>query len=135
MAAVIPESVIMTHLRAPGGPVLQLPVDPAAPFEEQLAAHGLALFESIGHWRPILNGYGGFFPNAFVERMRLAALLPDTEALAALRRDTGVALVYVRGDLPTLPRRERWEYLAQRGGGDGLRLVIREGSNLLFAVE
>jgi hypothetical protein len=135
MAAAVPHSAIMARLREPGGPVLQLPIDPEAPFGEQLAAQGLAVFESIGHWRPLLNGYGGFFPATFVERMRLAARLPDAAALAALRRETGVEMVFVRGDLPTLPARERWDELANRGGGDGLRLVVREGSDFLFAVE
>jgi hypothetical protein len=96
--------------------------------------HGQALFESIGHWRPLLNGYGGFFPAAFVERMRLAARLPDAAALDALRRDTGVELIRVRA-LPDMPSRPRWEALARQGGGDGLRFLMRDGDTLLFAVD
>ena len=135
MPATLTRSAVTDALRKPGGAVLQVPADPQASFELQLAAQGLAVFESIGHWRPILNGYGGFFPAAFVERMRLAARLPDTDALAELRRQTDVELVLVRGGLPGLRSLERWEALARAGGGDGLRLVARDGSDLLFAVD
>jgi hypothetical protein len=135
MPAAIPGSAVMAELRKPGGPVLQVPASPDGPFEQQLAAHGVAVFESIGHWRPILNGYGGFFPAAFVEHMRLAARLPDADALAELRRQTDVELVLVRGDVPGVPALHRWEALARAGGGDGLRFVTRDGADLLFAVD
>jgi hypothetical protein len=134
-SAVIPRSPIMDELRKPGGPLLQVPSDPDAPFAQQLAGHGLALFESIGHWRPLLNGYGGFFPAAFVRRMELATRLPDPDALAELRRDTGVELVLVRGALPGMRALDRWEALARAGGGDGLRFVTRDGPDLLFSVD
>ncbi len=135
MPATIPDSPVMAVLRRPGGPLLQVPSDPSAPFAQQLAGQGIALFESIGHWRPLLNGYGGFFPAAFVERMRLAAALPDADALDALHRDTGVELVLVHSALPGMQRVERWRALADAGGGDGLRLVVRDGPDLLFAVD
>ena len=125
----------MSRLREPGGPVLQLPVDPAAPFEAQLGAQALAMYESIGHWRPLLNGYGGFFPSAFVERMRLAARLPDAAALTELRRDSGLVQVVVRRDLATGELRERWERLAHQGGGEGLHLVAQDDTRFLFSVD
>lgn len=135
MPATIPDSPIMRVLRQPGGPLLQVPSDPSAPFAQQLAGQGTALFESIGHWRPLLNGYGGFFPAAFVERMRLASALPDATALEALRRDTGLELVLVHGGLDGMLHLDRWQALADAGGGDGLRLVARDDPDLLFAVE
>ena len=135
MPATMPQTTIMEVLRKPGGALLEVPTDPDGPFAQQLAGQGLAVFESIGHRRPILNGYGGFFPAAFVERMRLAARLPDAEALAELHRDTGLELVLVRGSLPGIRRLDRWEALARAGGGDGLRFVTRDGADLLFAVD
>jgi hypothetical protein len=134
-AATIPSSPIMDELRKPGGAVLQVPSDPNGPFAQQLVGQGLAVFESIGHWRPLLNGYGGFFPSAFVERMRLASRLPDADALAALRRDTDLELVLVRGGLKGVRGLDRWEALASAGGGEGLRFVARDGKDLLFAVD
>jgi hypothetical protein len=134
-AGVAPESPVTARVRESNGPLLQLPVDPGASLEAQLGAQALAMFESIGHWRPLLNGYGGFFPQAFVERMRLAARLPDATALAELRRDTGVVQILVRRDLTTGVMRERWDTLARSGGGEGLRLVARDETSLLFDVE
>ena len=98
-----------------------------------LTAHARAMFESIGGWWPLLNGYGGFFPAAFPERMRLAERLPDAVALEEFRRATGVAYVLVRGDMPAA-RGAAWEALAKRGAGAGLRFVTRDGATLLFAV-
>jgi len=135
MEATIPRSPIMEALRRPGGPLLQVPSDPSAPFAQQLSGQGIALFESIGHWRPLLNGYGGFFPAAFVTRMKLASSLPDPVALDALRRDTGLEAVLVHTALPGMLYVDRWNALADAGGGDGLRLVVRDGPDLLFAVD
>ena len=129
------DSPLAARLREPGGALLELPLPPDAPFGAQLSVHGRALFASIDHWRPLLNGYGGFFPAAFPERMRLAARLPDADAVAALARDTGLELVRVHGDVPDLPLDPRWEALARAGGGAGLRFVMREGDTLLFAVD
>ena len=133
--ATLPSSPIMDELRKPGGAVLQVPSDPNGPFAQQLVGQGLAVFESSGPWRPLLNGYGGFFPSAFVERMRLASRLPDADALAALRRDTDLELVLVRGGLKGVRGLDRWEALASAGGGEGLRFVARDGKDLLFAVD
>jgi hypothetical protein len=67
--------------------------------------------------------------------MRLASRLPDAAALAALRRDTDLELVLVRGGLKGIRGLDRWEALASAGGGDGLRFVARDGKDLLFAVD
>jgi hypothetical protein len=91
------------------------------------------MYRSIFHWRPLLNGYNSFFPVGFPERMALAARLPGRAALAALRRETGLTNVVVRlGGLPAVTR-ARWERVARRGRDD-LRLVLRDGNELLFAV-
>jgi hypothetical protein len=129
-AAGVPHSAVTDVLRRPGGPVLQLPVD--APFPRRFAVHARAMFESIGRWRPLLNGYGGFYPAEFPDRMALATRLPDAAALAELRRATGLELILVRGGIP--PKRRQWKRLARRGGGEGLRFVARDGQDLLFAV-
>jgi hypothetical protein len=69
----------------------------------------------IFHWRPLVNGYHGYWPAAFPERMRLAAELPDPTALAALRSATGLELILVHvRDLP--PGRAR-RLARARGGG------------------
>jgi hypothetical protein len=139
-AAGVASSPIMDLLRRPGGPVLELPVDPAfARLRGQrrsnaLARQAHAMLESIGHWRPLLNGYGGFYPAGFVERMELAARLPDREALSRLRASTGVELIIVRAVPRSRTAMDRWNELARRGGGDGMRFIAEDRGDLLFAV-
>jgi hypothetical protein len=131
-AAAIPPATIATALREQGGPVVVLPV--TGSFVQQLAANAEAMFESIGHWQPLVNGYGGFYPASFPEHMRLAAELPDATALTSLRRATGLRWVEVRAAAMPSPGATVWEDLAQRGGANGLRFVARDGRDLLFAV-
>jgi hypothetical protein len=140
VATAITDSPVMDALRKPGGPLLELPVDPAFTHLTErrranaFAVQARAMFDSIGHWRRLLNGYGGFYPAGFIERMRLAARLPDREALAELRATTGLELVRVRGSPRARTPMDRWNELARRGGGEGLRFVARDGNDLLFAV-
>ncbi len=114
-------------LRATPAPTLELPT--AIPLQQTPA-----MWRSIGGWWPLVNGYSGYFPAAFPERMTLAARLPDAAALEALVRDTGLAWVLVRtGDMGFSPARAVWGELAARPS-DALRLVARAGTDFLFAV-
>jgi len=59
------------------------------------------LFYSTVHWKPLVNGFSGFFPPSYLERresLRLPALLEDpTAAWAALRRSGAThAIVHTR---------------------------------------
>jgi hypothetical protein len=100
----------------------------------RLAVHAQAMFESIGRWQPVLNGYGGFYPAAFPARMELAERLPDIAALQELVRSTGVELVVVRGTFLSPTDMGRWEKAAQQGGSGSFRLVARDGPDMLFSV-
>jgi hypothetical protein len=119
---------ILEALRRGAGPLLELPVPDAggAPF-----LHTRAMYRSIFHWRPLLNGYGSYFPARFPDLMRLASNLPDADALAALRRETGLAtiLVHLR---PGLPNLGAWREAANDAGAEGLVLVAREGDEAVF---
>jgi hypothetical protein len=114
-------------LRTAPAPTLELPA--AIPLQQTPA-----MWRSIGVWWPLVNGYSGYFPAAFPERMALAVRLPDAAALGALVRDTGLAWVVVRtGDMGFSPARAVWGDLAARPSG-ALRLVAQAGADLLFAV-
>src|SRR5262249_57831531 len=90
-----------------------------------------AMFHSIGSWHPLLNGYSSYYPRGFVERMTLAAALPERSALDQLIGETGLRLVWVHTDRLSREAAERWQAVA--GGDSGnLRLVADEGSDLLF---
>jgi len=71
------------------GPLLEVPVAPGP------RPHADAMYRSIYHGRPLVNGYDGYHPKEFRHRMALACRLPRPSALAQLRRETGVRLILV----------------------------------------
>ena len=132
------DSSVLGVLRAAGGPILELPLPRFQP--TAAAAHAPAMYRSIFHWQPLLNGYSAYWPAGFADRMRLATRLPDAAALRELRRDTGLRFVLVRADnaLPVdaglAAERQPWLDLAQHGGRDDLELVASDDGLLLFRV-
>lgn len=125
-----PTAAEVEMLRAEQGPVLELPV----------GGHGDvwlqsdAMYRSIWHWRPMVNGYASYYPAAFPARMALARRLPDAEAMAALRRDTGVTTVLVRLAGMGRVQRDRWEAAARASWQHGLLLRHRSPWLLVFGV-
>jgi hypothetical protein len=119
------QSPIIEALRRSDGPVLELPAGTRA---LETIRHAEAMYRSIFHWRPLLNGYSSYWPAGFPERMALGARLPDADAWEALRRETGVNAVVVHRPEP---RFDAWLALAERDDGP-LRLVARDGNDLLF---
>jgi hypothetical protein len=128
-----PGPVIVDALRAGDGTLLELPAEGAWQIPT-VTANAQAMFESIGHWRPLVNGYGGYYPAGFRDTLALANRLPDRTALDELRRRTGVAMILVRGESASPEQRAAFEALAAVHGGPDLRLLVREGPDLLFAV-
>jgi hypothetical protein len=129
-AAISPEDIpFFPILRPPGGPLLELPLG------RDSRPHAAAMYRSIFHRRRILNGYHGYWPADFPARMALARRLPDPEALAELRRETGLELILVHALGLRPAQRAEWLALADRGGRPDLRLVARDGLELLFRVD
>lgn len=120
------------RLRARGGPLIELPA--GLGLTRAPVWHARAMYRSIFHGRPVLNGYASYWPSGFEERMALAERLPDRAALAALRDGTGVEMVWVHAREMAAGARASWTALADSGGRDDLRLVGREGEELLFEV-
>ena len=119
-------------LRSGRTALIELPlVSPVNP-----SGHALAMFHSISHWRPILNGYSSYWPAGFPERITEAGRLPARDALDHLVESTGLSLIWVHTQ--SLPSRKHsaWTAPPRPGGGRrGLTLVAQEGPELLFAVE
>jgi hypothetical protein len=42
---------------------------------------------SIFHWKPLVNGYSGYYPPTYVARIQRLLKMPDPDALAQLRAD------------------------------------------------
>ena len=92
-----------------------------------------AMFQSIGNWRPVLNGYSSYWPEDFVARMRITKALPARAALEELVKQTDVGLVSVQ--LAGIAPEQREQWLDVRAlQRTGLVLVARAGPQLLFAV-
>jgi hypothetical protein len=92
------------------------------------------MYRSIFHARPLLNGYSGYWPRGFLERMETVARLPDADALASLRRATGIATIVVHLQDLSAPERSRWLALAEDERRADVRYVAREGEALVFEV-
>lgn len=118
-------------LSAGDGAVLELPIgEHGTPWPEWNA---LAMYRSIFHRRPILNGYCSYWPAGFMERVVLANRLPDRAALAALRAETGLSTVVVHLGLLRDAQQTPWRTLADAQDAD-FRLTGRVGDDLVFAV-
>jgi hypothetical protein len=131
--AIAREGPFQSLLGQPGGPLLEFPPQLAPP-ERAMVWHAQALYRSIFHRRKILNGYASYWPAGFEERMVLATHLPSPDAVARLRRETGLELLWVHTDYLSPTARGRWIDLFERGGLGDLRPAAREGGELLFAV-
>lgn len=157
--AITGDSPLIPGLRAHGGPLLELPVGAVSGAHGSAAElalpalHARAMYRSIFHWRPLLNGYSGYWPSGFEQRMALARRLPDGDALATLRRDTGLDAILVHLADFGGPEREvcgnrtgwcaqdfgaadraAWRAVAAGDAPGDIRLVARDGDDLLFAV-
>lgn len=119
---------------APGAPVVELPIiysrDPR--YQDQIY-----MYYSTFHWRPLLNGYSGFFPPSYLALAAEMRTFPDARALESLR-SRGARYVIVHGE--RLPADEYRRIVAAANGcGCGLTVVSRtpwQGSEItLYRVE
>ena len=132
-AAIGSESPFLSILRQSGGPLLEFPPQLSPP-ERAPVWHARAMYRSIFHGRKILNGYASYFPAGFIERMGVAAHLPDAAAIAQLKQEAGLELVWVHGDYLSATARGRWIGFFEQGGRSDMRPKAREGNDLLFDV-
>ena len=128
-----PAGPLLRVLKASRGPLIEVPA-PAGTGTNAAAPQARALYNSIFHWRPLLNGYDSYWPAEFPARMELASHLRDPDALAELRAQTGLELVLVHAAELAEGGREAWLSIAREGGQGDLRLVARDGTDLLFSV-
>ena len=136
-AAIDGRSTVLRVLRRSGGPTLELPLkpQPTSPGDQ-----AVAMYRSIFHWQPLLNGYASYYPRDFPELMTLAARLPDPHALQELRSKTGLRFVLVRlatdvsDDADEAAARIAWRELAARRDRSDLQLQAADDDLMLFRV-
>ena len=104
--AIGPDDPLVIALRRGRGPVLELP---AAIGVSGVTGHARAMYTALWHWRPLLNGYGSYWPFGFAVRMAIAQRLPDPQALHGLRYLTGLATIVVHLDELKPAERAAWD--------------------------
>lgn len=125
-------TTLLPVLESSRAPLIELPIG-ADGIDPRL--HALAMFHSIQHRRPILNGYSSYWPAGFVERMAEANRLPERDALDHLVDTTGLSLIWLHTQWLTAEQNAAWASLPSRSVGQhGLTLIAREGPEVLFAV-
>jgi hypothetical protein len=105
-------------------PLLELPA--------RMEVAAAAMYRSIWHRRPLINGYASYVPGAVARRMRLATDLPNREIVELLRRETGVGHILVH--LALVPNPREWRALERDQGDSGLRFTGRRPGMVLFEV-
>jgi hypothetical protein len=132
------DSPVLRALRDARGPTIELPLWPSQPTIPPY--HAVAMYRSIFHWQPLLNGYSSYWPRDFPELMSLAAQLPDPGALQELRRRTGLRLVLVRlttrlwNEARLEPVRQLWRGIAMSHDRPDLELLAADDDLMLFRV-
>jgi len=130
------DPTLLALVRRNSGPLLELPV-PRVPFAllpgDSPAQQARAMYRSIHHWRPLLNGYDSYWPVGFPERMALASRLPEAQALDELRRETGLKTILVHAAEMSAEQRAAWVGVAE-GSRPEIEIAGREGDDLLFEV-
>ena len=122
--AIASNSWMIQVLRETNGPLLEVPA--GRPFKD-----ARAMYRSIFHWHPLLNGYSSYEPAGFAERMALTSRLPDPEPLAALRKETGLKLILVNSLELSADDRGRWEAVGLAFRHDLVR-IASDGPDWLF---
>ena len=110
------------------GAVVELPIYRRHEFHR----NARYLLASTAHWRPLVNGFGGFSPPDFDETARLAGMFPSVLAVAWLQ-ELGVGYVVVHtGRYPGADRfRQELDRLDRRRD---LVLEITDGATRLYRV-
>jgi hypothetical protein len=75
--------------KQPRGVVAEMPMPDEVPGSDPRTSY-LSTF----HWQPIVNGYSGFVPQSYLDRIDQVRRFPDDESIARLRRD-GVRYIVV----------------------------------------
>ena len=91
------------------------------------------LLASTVHWRPLVNGYGGFAPPDYGETVRLVNTFPSAPAIAWLR-DAGVRHVVIHTHAYRDPTRIRRALYRAAEVQRDLGLAASDGTTLLYRI-
>ena len=100
-----------------GGGVVEWPLSLANDFEHE--------FRSTAHWKPILNGFSGFWPPAYDELARATAEAPMPDRIWRMLEERGAALLIYHPDEVREEARQNYAEALTRGIGKGALVPIR----------
>jgi hypothetical protein len=125
------DSQLVQALVAGTGTVLELPSNPRKP-----ARDAAAMYRAIFHQRPLINGYNGYWPKGYSQRIKLASRLPDPQIVAQFAAEAGLRHVVVHMRALPPAERLRWQKLKNTPNA----VLLREGQApngdwLLFRVQ
>lgn len=112
------------------GPLVELPIYPVARLHE----NARYLLASTTHWRPLVNGFGGFRPGNYDDVVRVIQTFPALPAVAYLQT-LGVRNVIVHSaDYEPAARARLLRGLARLDERRGVALQAQVGSDFLYRV-
>jgi hypothetical protein len=115
--------------RQPPGVVAEMPMTADAARGADPAYSYMSTF----HWQPIVNGYSGFFPASYLDRLSAVEDFPDERSLRRLRED-GVRYIVVHLDLFDDPRKVVHSLRSDFGLPELIRLSDGQGPAAVFAL-
>lgn len=127
-----PPAVYSWLARQPRGVVAELPM----PIPEALPGPDPQyMYYSTFHWHPLLNGYSGFYPRSYLNRVRALRRFPDDDAISRLQREGTRYLVVHFGAYPEEDRRPILESLVLRHGlAELARFRTTDDESMVFLV-
>ena len=78
----------------PPGPIIELPLPRA---DALPGPEPFYLYMSTFHWKPLLNGYSGYYPPPYLSRLGRLSRFPDARTVAGLKAE-GVRYIIVHAD-------------------------------------
>jgi len=111
------------------GAVLVLPIHEG----QEIIHESLAMYQSTAHFRPLLNGYSGWWPNDYWELVGRLRHFPTARSLRFLLERAPVRYVVVHYDRIPEPRRRELERGMERYR-ESMPMVFRSGNDAVYEV-
>ncbi len=112
------------------GAVLVLPIHEG----EEIRHESLAMFQSTAHFRPLVNGYSGWWPNDYWELVGRLRYFPMARSLRVLLERAPVRYVVVQYDRIPEPRRTELEKGMERYR-ESMPIVFRQVDEAVYEIQ
>ena len=115
--------------KAPPGAVLELPIHEG----EEITRESLYMYYSTAHFKPLVNGYSGWWPNDYWELVGRLRHFPTSRILRFLLERAPVRYVVIHYDRIPEPRRRRLEAEMDRYR-ERMPLLSRIGDDAVYEI-